>query len=209
MLVESGRSAVGAVRCRRHARGGAGGHGAVVVVVGSAGIGKSRLVREVAAIAAGGVSRCSRHSANHTPARSPSRSWRDCCVRSRDQGSGPGRSVRGYAAACGRRSRRPCATRRSAEYPGPRGGTTRYRAGCTASPIDRIGECGRARSPGAGGLGDRGRTLDRRVQRSDAGRVPHGDPADALAGADHVPSGVSRRVGARHRSGDDCPRPAE
>jgi class 3 adenylate cyclase len=42
------------------------GHGAVVGVVGSPGIGKSRLVREVSAMAA----------------RSPSMPWRGCCVRS-------------------------------------------------------------------------------------------------------------------------------
>ena len=48
------------------------GHGAVVGVVGSPGIGKSRLVREVAAIAAGrGVSRCSPPTANRTPADIP------------------------------------------------------------------------------------------------------------------------------------------
>ena len=48
------------------------GHGAVVGVVGSPGIGKSRLVREVAAMAAAPrVSRCSPPSANRTPADIP------------------------------------------------------------------------------------------------------------------------------------------
>ena len=48
------------------------GHGAVVTVVGSPGIGKSRLVREVAAMAAAReVSRCSAPTANRTPATIP------------------------------------------------------------------------------------------------------------------------------------------
>ena len=57
------------------------GHGAVVGVVGSPGIGKSRLVREVAAMASRpGMSRCSPPSASRTPARSPSMPWRGCCA---------------------------------------------------------------------------------------------------------------------------------
>jgi adenylate cyclase len=59
------------------------GHGAVVGVVGSPGIGKSRLAREVAAMAGrGGVVawRCLLPSANHTPATSRFTSWRGCCV---------------------------------------------------------------------------------------------------------------------------------
>ena len=57
------------------------GHGAVVGVVGPPGIGKSRLVREVAAMAAAVVWRCSPPSASRTPARSPSMPWRGCCAR--------------------------------------------------------------------------------------------------------------------------------
>ena len=57
------------------------GHGAVVGVVGPPGIGKSRLVREVAAMAAAVVSRCSPPSASRTPARSRSMPWRGCCAR--------------------------------------------------------------------------------------------------------------------------------
>ena len=57
------------------------GHGAVVGVVGPPGIGKSRLVREVAAMAAARVSRCSPPSASRTPARFPSTPWRGCCAR--------------------------------------------------------------------------------------------------------------------------------
>ena len=56
------------------------GHGAVVTVVGSPGIGKSRLVREVAAMAAArgcrGVHRLLRIARHATL---PSRSWRGCC----------------------------------------------------------------------------------------------------------------------------------
>ena len=54
------------------------GHGAVVGVVGLPGIGKSRLVREVAAMARDRDVECSPPSASHTPARSlsmPSRGW--------------------------------------------------------------------------------------------------------------------------------------
>ena len=56
------------------------GHGAVVGVVGPPGIGKSRLVREVAAMAVAVMSRCSPPSASRTPARSPSMPWRGCCA---------------------------------------------------------------------------------------------------------------------------------
>ncbi len=54
------------------------GHGAVVGVVGSPGIGKSRLVREVAAMAVTAVWRCSSRSASRTPASSPSMPSRGC-----------------------------------------------------------------------------------------------------------------------------------
>ena len=57
------------------------GHGAVVGVVGPPGIGKSRLVREVSAMAPAVVSRCSPPSASRTPARSRSMSSRGCCAR--------------------------------------------------------------------------------------------------------------------------------
>ena len=57
------------------------GHGAVVGVVGPPGIGKSRLVREVAAMARRGVWTCSPPSASHTPVRFPSMPWRGCCAR--------------------------------------------------------------------------------------------------------------------------------
>jgi class 3 adenylate cyclase len=56
------------------------GHGAVVGVVGSPGIGKSRLVREVAAMVAAGW-RCSPPPASRTPARSPSMPSRGCYAR--------------------------------------------------------------------------------------------------------------------------------
>ena len=56
------------------------GHGAVVGMVGSPGIGKSRMAREVAALAAARVLTCSPRSANHTPATFPSASWPGCYV---------------------------------------------------------------------------------------------------------------------------------
>ena len=57
------------------------GHGAVVGVVGPPGIGKSRLVREVAAMAVAVAWRCSPPTASRTPARSPSMRSRGCCAR--------------------------------------------------------------------------------------------------------------------------------
>ena len=58
------------------------GHGAVVGVVGAPGIGKSRLVREVSAMAGSrDVSKCSPPSASRTPVRSPSMPSRGCCAR--------------------------------------------------------------------------------------------------------------------------------
>ena len=79
---------------------------------GSPGIGKSRLVREVAAMAAAPRTwRCSPPSANRTPATFPSMSWRGCCAQppasrvwtapaARDRGARPGsrRRPRGLAA---------------------------------------------------------------------------------------------------------------
>ena len=44
-----------------------------------------------------------------------------------------------------------------------------------------------AGSPQPGCVRHRGRALDRRGQRVDARRLPDGDPADAVAGADHLP----------------------
>jgi class 3 adenylate cyclase len=57
------------------------GHGAVVGMVGPPGIGKSRLVREVAAMGVNGMWKCSPPSASRMPARSPSMPWRSCCAR--------------------------------------------------------------------------------------------------------------------------------
>jgi class 3 adenylate cyclase len=56
------------------------GHGAVVGVVGEPGIGKSRLVREVAAIAGRRGVEVFSPSASHTPARCPSTPSRGCCA---------------------------------------------------------------------------------------------------------------------------------
>jgi class 3 adenylate cyclase len=58
-----------------------GGAGCVVNIVGAPGIGKSRLARESAAIAAGRGWRCSPPSARRTPATSRSMRWPGCCAR--------------------------------------------------------------------------------------------------------------------------------
>ena len=57
------------------------GHGAVVGVVGSPGIGKSRLVREVRRWRVAAVPRCSPPSANPTPTKFPSTPSHGCCAR--------------------------------------------------------------------------------------------------------------------------------
>jgi class 3 adenylate cyclase len=56
------------------------GHGSVVTLVGSPGIGKSRLVREVAGMAAVRGVEVSRPTANRMPATSRSRWWLDYCA---------------------------------------------------------------------------------------------------------------------------------
>ena len=58
-----------------------GGRGDVVNVVGPPGIGKSRVSREAAALAAGRGVDVLGPSANPMPATFPSRSWRGCCGR--------------------------------------------------------------------------------------------------------------------------------
>ena len=57
------------------------GHGAVVTVVGSPGIGKSRLVREVSALAEARGVEVFWPSASPTPPRCPSMPWHGCCGR--------------------------------------------------------------------------------------------------------------------------------
>ena len=58
-----------------------GGAGCVVNIMGPPGIGKSRLVRETAAIAASRGVRCSRPTASPTPATSRFMWWPGCCAR--------------------------------------------------------------------------------------------------------------------------------
>ncbi len=79
------------------------GHGAVVGVAGPPGIGKSRLVREVAAMAAAGMSRCSPPSASRIPA-SPLPCG-DAAAARRRRGHGSRREERAGACArtCSRR----------------------------------------------------------------------------------------------------------
>ena len=97
------------------------GHGAVVGVVGSPGIGKSRLVREVAAIAAPGVSKCSPPSASRTPPTSPSMPWRGCCAQPAASSDLDGPAARSAGTGSGARCRprglvalrRPAGHRRS------------------------------------------------------------------------------------------------
>ena len=120
------------------------GHGAVVGVVGSPGIGKSRLVREVSAMAGRRVmSRCSPPSANRTPADIPfhvvARLLRAATgvggldgPAARDAGAGPGARCRprGLAAASTTCWASPIPMSRCPN-----------RSGCPAAAVDRAGEC--------------------------------------------------------------------
>jgi class 3 adenylate cyclase len=183
------------------------GHGAVVGVVGSPGIGKSRLVREVAVLAGRrGVDLfrvfCESHT-NQVHFHAVARLLRAALG---VEGLG-GQSARDRV-----RDRIPDADPEDLlllhdllgiadpEVALPKIDPDARRRRLTALV------CRVAGPHRTGGLCYRGRTLDRRGQRHDAGRVPPGDPADALPGAGHLPARISGRVepGARraeHRPG--------
>ena len=171
------------------------GHGAVVGVVGPPGIGKSRLVHEVARMARRrGVevftTFCESHASRHplpcggaAAARGHRREGLDEAARERVRAQVPDAEpedvlllddLLGIAdpdVALPKID--PDARRR------------RLTALINAASLARTNP---------GGLCHRGCALDRRGQRVDAGRVPHGDPADALAGAGHLPPRVRGRA---------------
>ena len=139
------------------------GHGAVVTVVGSPGIGKSRLVREVAAIAATqGVEVFSAFCESHArdiPFQVVSRLLRAATdVRGLD----------GPAARDRVRSRVPDADPEDLllfddllGIADPERGAAQDRSGCPAAATDRTGQHRISGSPIPGGLRHRGRALDR------------------------------------------------
>ena len=168
------------------------GHGAVVTVVGSPGIGKSRLVREVTALAAArGVEVFSAYCESHTtqvPFHAVARLLRDG-----DRRRGSGRSGRPARV----RAQNPDADPEDlllfedllgiadpeVELPKIDPDARRRRLTALVNTASLAREV-------PGGLRHRGRALDRRGQRVDAGRLPHRDPADPLAGPGHLPPRV-------------------
>ncbi len=159
-----------------------GGHGAWSPWSGRPGIGKSRLVREVAAMAAArGVEVFSdllriAHQRDPVPRR-----WRGCCVRPAASSDldDAGCPRPGAGTGSRRRSRGLCCCFddllgiADPEVALPKIDPDARRRRLTAL----VNAASLARDD-AGGLRRRGRALDRRGQRVDAGRVPHGDPAD-------------------------------
>ena len=179
-------------------------------VVGPPGIGKSRLVREVAALAAArGVEVFSTFCESHTT-QSRSMWWRGCC---------------GRPPACGVWTAQPPARGCGPRFPMPTREDLLLLDDLLgiADPdvaLPKIDPDARRRRLTAlvntaslarevpGGLRHRGRPLDRRGQRVDAGRFPHRDPADALDGADHLPPRIStvRSAGCPVRRPSPLPR---
>ena len=187
------------------------GHGAVVGVVGSPGIGKSRLVREVTAMAAArGVevftAFCESH-ASDIPFRVVARLLRAAT------------GVRGLDDAAARaqvRARVPDADPEDlllfddllgiadpeVALPkiDPDARRRRLTALVNAASLAR-------KAPAVYVVEDA--ALDRRGQRVAAGRLRYGDPADALAGADHLPPRISGRVEPGARCAEHRPCAAE
>ena len=187
------------------------GHGSVVGVVGPPGIGKSRLTREVAAMAnRRGVDVFATFCESHTtqvPFHVIARLMRSATgVEGVDPTAARALIETGLF---GRRSRGRHALRGSARYRRSRDRATAHRSGCTPAAADRPGEFRDAGHHDPCGLRHRRCALDRRVQRIDARRLPHRDSPDALADADHLPARVSRRTGADAWSANPGPRPAE
>ncbi len=181
-----------------------GGAGAVVTIVGPPGIGKSRLVREAVANASNrGVPVLTTYCESHTrdiPFHVVARLLRDTTG---IEGVGP-------AEARARvRIRLPGADPddlllvedllgiRDSETAPPEIGPDARRRRLTA--LDQLSGARKAR---ADPRGHRGRPLDRRGKRVDAGRLHGGHSAGAVADADHLPARISRNVEPAARRAD-------
>ena len=165
-----------------------GGHGGVVDVVGPPGIGKSRVAREVAALARRrGVdvlwAFCESH-ARDVPFHVVTRLLR--------AGSGVA-DLDGQAARDRAREQVPEADPQDLLLLDDLLGIADpdaacpHRSGCPAAPVDRTDERRVVGAHRTGAVHHRGRALDRCGQRVDAGRLPFRDSAHAVDGADHLP----------------------
>ena len=188
------------------------GHGSVVGVVGPPGIGKSRLTREVAAMAnRRGVDVFATFCESHTtkvPFHVIARLMRSATG---VEGVDP-TAARALIEAGAFSDADPEDVALYEDLLGiadPETAATAHRSGCTPASADRPGEFRDAGHHDPCGLRHRRCALDRRVQRIDARRLPHRDSPDALADADHLPARVSRRPGADAWSTNPGPRPAQ
>ena len=164
-------------------------------VVGPPGIGKSRLVREVAAMAARReVEVFSAYCESHTSQISLSMPWRGCCVRSPAYGPGrPRPPVTECARGCRTQTPKTCCywmicwvsptPRWSCPRSIPDARRRRLTALVNAASLAR-------KSPAVFVIED-AHWIDE-VSESMLAGFPHGDPANAFAGAGHLPPRIPR-----------------
>ena len=187
------------------------GHGAVVGVVGPAGIGKSRLVREVSAMAAARdvevlTAFCESHT-SQVPFHAVARLLR---AATGVEGLDP------HAARARIRAQTPDAEPEDLvlfddllgiadpDVEPPKIDPDARRRRLTAL----VNAASLARTEPAVFVIEDAHWIDE-VSESHAGRFPHGDPADALAGAGHLPTRISGRADPSHRCPHRCPCAAE
>ena len=202
------RARLGDGRSQRHCwTGRSPATGCVVGVVGPPGIGKSRIVREITVARPRQGRRRLRHLlriAHHR--RCHFMPPRVCCGPSRDplvlMTPPHGRRC---GAVLGHRRRGSRPPGRSAGHRRSRGFVASDRSGrSAASAVAMVNAAALARTD-TDCLRHRGRTLDRRDQRVDAGGVPHRRSADADARPHHLPTGIRWRACACAPVTDDRP----
>ena len=172
-----------------------GGRGGVVNVVGPPGIGKSRVAREAAALAAGrGVevfwTFCESH-ARDVPFYAVTRLLRAGSGVAGLEGDAARAQLRAYVSV----DVDPQDQLLLDDLLGiadPDVPLPADRPGCAATPVDRGGERDNAGTHRTDAVHHRGCPLDRCGQRVDAGRLPHRHSAHPVDGADHLPPRISR-----------------